>query len=222
MDPSQPKKAPSSKSAASAAAPSSPLASSSARTRDPSASTSAPSSLKPPRQASVHSSPLSSPRTKSSSAATSATENLDGVTRSNRSHRIGGSTPRRQSALVARRSSIRLDVSSFAAENYRPEYYLKSAMDEDTEQNVQANVQSLTAACEKSVAELKRAVFKNYGEFLQVAERVMEFESSLSELRIIQARLKSSANSLISSAGIATFISLGKLRLPSQDLLFNR
>ncbi|PJF17437.1 hypothetical protein PSACC_02711 [Paramicrosporidium saccamoebae] len=115
----------------------------------------------------------------------------------------------RRQALANRRASLRLDVASFAAENYRPEVYLKSTMEADTDEAVQGALRSLTAACEKSVSELQRAVWKNHGEFLEVGKGIMEFEGGLNELRGIQSALRSAANALVSSAGVADFVSFG-------------
>lgn len=118
----------------------------------------------------------------------------------------------RRQTLANRRASIRLDVASFAAEGYRPEVYLRSTMEADTEDAVQSALRTLTVAAEKSVAELRRAVYKNHGEFLEVGKGIMEFENGLSELRDIQTALKSAANALIMAAGVADFVSFGSIK----------
>lgn len=120
-----------------------------------------------------------------------------------------GQISQRQSTLMARRESVRVDVASFAAENYRPESYLRMRMEADTEEAVQAVLQSLSVACDKSIAELRRAVYKNHVEFLKVSKEITDFEVNLGELRNLQTLLRSSATALVSSAGVASVVSLG-------------
>lgn len=114
----------------------------------------------------------------------------------------------RQSALLARRASIKLDVASFAAETYLPEYYLRGTLEADTEEAIQAALRSLAAARDKAEAELKRAVYKNHVEFVHISKEIMDFEGVLSELARIQVSLRSAATALVASAGVANIISL--------------
>lgn len=114
----------------------------------------------------------------------------------------------RQSALLARRASIKLDVASFAAETYLPEYYLRGALEADTEEAIQAALRSLAAARDKAETELKRAVYKNHVEFVQISKEIMDFEGVLSELARIQVSLRNNATALVTSAGVANIISL--------------
>jgi hypothetical protein len=104
---------------------------------------------------------------------------------------------------------LKLDVASFAATTYSAESYLRATMEADTEEAVHQAVKSLTVACDKSIAELRRAVYKNHVEFLEVTKEIVDFEGGLGEIRTIQAALRSAANALVSSAGVASLISLG-------------
>lgn len=126
------------------------------------------------------------------------------------SRRTSGSTfqlggNKRQSMLVKK---SHLDVASFASDAFNPAAYLRSTMEADTEEAINTSLRSLMAAREKSITEIKKAVYKNHLEFLGVSQEIMKFESNLMELRSIQTELKASANALISAAGVRSFVSL--------------
>lgn len=130
-----------------------------------------------------------------------------GLKRSTSSHTIAPAN--RHSMLAAgRRASVRLDVSNFSAENFTPQLYLRSTMEADTEEALSAALKSLTAARDKSVSELKKAVWRNHGDFLAVGQEILDFELVMCELRGLMATLRTSAADLVTSAGVASMVAL--------------
>lgn len=129
--------------------------------------------------------------------------------------------PRRTSTLLTggtKRQSMlgkkgQLDVASFSSEAFNPAAYLRSTMEADTEEAINTSLRSLTVARDKSINEIKKAVYKNHLEFLCVSKEIMRFEENLVELRSIQTELKTAANSLISAAGVRSFISLDETKV---------
>lgn len=99
------------------------------------------------------------------------------------------------------------DLSVFASEEYHPELYIRATMEADTDDAIQSAIRQLTLHHEQQTNELKKTVFKNHGDLLQVGEAIVEFTPILNELRLFESQFRSSTASLIASAGIASLIS---------------
>lgn len=99
------------------------------------------------------------------------------------------------------------DLSVFASEEYHPELYIRATMETDTEDSIQSAIRQLTLHHEQQTSELKKTVFKNHGDLLQVGEAIVEFTPILNDLRLFESQFRSSTASLIASAGIASLIS---------------
>lgn len=104
------------------------------------------------------------------------------------------------------------DITLFAHAEYRPEYYLRGAIIDDSEENVANVSRQLFLLHEQQGNELKKVVYKNYNDFLQVGDALVGFGGVLHELRQIEAQFKITTNTLINSAGLGPMVTISTLQ----------
>lgn len=95
-----------------------------------------------------------------------------------------------------------VDASGFAADPFNGTEHLAILLPEDTEESVQSVMRMLIAARDKSASELKRAVFRNHGEFLDISKLITNFGIELGEMKTLRLKMRESAKVLIEVADI--------------------
>jgi len=123
----------------------------------------------------------------------------------------------RQNALQARRSTILMDESSFGAENYQPEYWLRVKLEESgTEESLPALLRTIEAHRDKSQGDLRKAVYKAHGDFLDISKEIMAFEEKLEQLKMTKEQLENAAHTILKFAGVETSVSTEEDELAEQ------
>ena len=115
----------------------------------------------------------------------------------------------RQNALQARRHTLLMDEASFGAENYQPEYWLRVKLEESgTEESLPALLRTIEAHRDKSQGDLRKAVYKAHGDFLDISKEIMAFEEKLEQLNMTKEHLEDAAHTILKFAGVEASVSM--------------